>query len=231
MTSIRFTLVTLFIALTYSAPTMAQTSQPQAPSIATAPGARTRQLTIDDAVRLALDNNLGIQIARYNPQVQDLSVALARSAWTPNFTTVVQGAGTATPNSGFLSGATSGASKTTNGRLLSNVGVNQQTPWGGSYSVGWDSSRATTTNLFSNFSPQLNSSLSLDIRQPLLRNYHIDALRQQVIVSEKNRDISDIQTQQTVATTARAVKNAYWDLAYANASLTVQQQLLDLAKE
>jgi outer membrane protein TolC len=91
--------------------------------------------------------------------------------------------------------------------------------------------RATTNNLFSNFSPQLNSTLSLDIRQPLLRNFSIDSLRQQVIVSEKNRDISDIQTEQTVATTSRAVKNAYWDLAYANASLIVQQQSLDLANE
>jgi outer membrane protein TolC len=115
--------------------------------------------------------------------------------------------------------------------MLSNVGVTQQTPWGGSYSVGWDSSRSTTNSLFTNFSPQLNSTLSLDIRQPLLRNFHIDSLRQQVIVSEKNRDISDIQTQQTVVTTSRAVKNAYWDLAYANASLVVQQQSLDLANE
>ena len=35
----------------------------------------------------------------------------------------------------------------------------------------------------------------------------------------------------TIATTSRAVRNAYWDLAYANASLVVQQQSLDLANE
>jgi len=231
MTSIGLEFVTFFTALTLAAPAIAQTSQPQAPPIATAPGAQTRQLTIDEAVRLALDNNLGIQIARINPQVQDLAVALARAAWVPTFTTQVQGSSATTPNASFLTASTTGQDATTNRRVLSNVGVTQQTPWGGNYSVGWDSSRATTTNLFSNFSPQLNSTLSLDIRQPLLRNFHIDALRQQVIVSEKDRDISDIQTQQTVATTSRAVKNAYWDLAYANASLTVQQQSLDLANE
>src|SRR6266566_3696418 len=49
------------------------------------------------------------------PQVQDLAVALARSAWVPNFTTVVQGTNTSTPNSGFLSGATTGERKTTTG--------------------------------------------------------------------------------------------------------------------
>ena len=202
-----------------------------APASAQTTAAPERRLTIDEAVRLALDNNLGIQIARYNPQVQDLSVALARSAWTPNFTTVVQGASTATPNSGFLSGATTGTNKTTTGRMLSNVGLLQQTPWGGSYSVGWDSVRSTTTNVFSSFSPQLQSSLSIDIRQPLLRNFAIDSLRQQVILSEKDRESADFQLQQTVATTTRAVRNAYFDLAYANASLAVQQQSLDLANQ
>ena len=194
-------------------------------------GAPVRTLTIEEAVRLALDNNLGVQIARINPQISDLSVALARAAWLPTFSTTVQGSNASTPNSSFLSGGATGQSGISNGRLSSNIGLLQQTPWGGSYQVGWDSTRSTTTNLFSNFSPQLQSSLSLNIRQPLLRNFGIDNLRQQVIVSEKNREIADIGVEQTVATTSRAVRNAYWDLAYAVASLSVQQQSLDLARE
>jgi len=209
----------------------AQTTRTPSAPLASAPGDQVRRLTIDEAVRLALDNNLGVQIARINPQLQDLSVALARSAWVPTFNTTVQGSSAATPNNSFLSGATTGVNKTTAGRLASNVGLLQQTPWGGSYSVGWDSTRSTTTNIFSNFSPQLQSSLSLNIQQPLLRNFGMDNLRQQVILSEKNREISDVQFEQTVATTSRAVRNAYWDLAYANASLAVQQQSLDLARE
>src|SRR5436190_9805480 len=192
---------------------------------------QVRRVTVDDAVRLALENNLGVQIARINPQISDLTVALARSAWVPTFNTTVQGSNASTPNNSFLSGATTGQSSISNGRLSSNIGLLQQTPWGGSYQVGWDSTRSTTTNVFSNFSPQLQSSLSLNIRQPLLRNFGIDNLRQQVVLSEKNREISDIGVEQTVATTSRAVRNAYWDLAYAIASLAVQQQSLDLARE
>jgi outer membrane protein TolC len=231
-TLIHAVLITIVLSGFGGGSAAAQTSaRPPSPPLAAASGDQVRPLTIDEAVRLALDNNLGIQIARFNPQVQDLSVALARSAWVPNFTTVVQGAGTSTPNSGFLSGANTGQNKTTTGRVLSNVGLLQQTPWGGSYSVGWDSTRSTTTNVLSSFSPQLQSSLSIDIRQPLLRNFNIDNLRLQVIQSEKDRDISDFQLQQTIATTSRAVRNGYWDLAYANASLAVQRQSLDLANE
>jgi HAE1 family hydrophobic/amphiphilic exporter-1 len=230
-TFIRTTFVAAVIAIVGVGAASAQTRARSAAPLAAASGEPVRSLTIDEAVRLALDNNLGIQIARFNPQLQDLSVALARSAWVPSFATLVEGAGTTAPNSGFLSGATTGQNKTTTGRVLSNVGLVQQTPWGGSYSIGWDSTRSTTSNVFSSFSPQLQSSLSIDIRQPLLRDFTIDNLRREVILSEKDRDISDFQLQQTIATTSRAVRNAYWDLAYANASLAVQRQSLDLANE
>jgi hypothetical protein len=46
-------------------------------------------------VRLALENNLGIRVARIDPQIQDLGVALARAGWAPAFTTTVQQASTA----------------------------------------------------------------------------------------------------------------------------------------
>jgi HAE1 family hydrophobic/amphiphilic exporter-1 len=215
-----FAAVLIFILVGVAGPAFAQPANNQ-----------VRRLTIDEAVRLALENNLGVQIARINPQIQDLSIALARSAWVPTFTTVVQNTGTATPNTSVLSGASSGENKTTTDRFASNFGLLQQTPWGGSYQVGWDTTRSTTTNIFSTFSPQVQSSLSISIRQPLLRNFRIDNLRQQVILSEKNREIADIGVEQTVATTSRTVRNAYWDLAYAIASLGVQQQSLDLARE
>ena len=36
------------------------------------------------------------------------------------------------------------------------------------------------------------------------------------MISQKNREITDVQLQQTVLTTTRAVKNAYWDLVFAH---------------
>ena len=187
-----------------------------------------RQITIDDAVKMAVENNLGIRVARIDPQIQDLSVALARASWAPTFTTTVQDSNTETPSNSFLSG---GATGITQGRFASNVGVQQSTPWGGRYTVGWDSSRATSNNSFSNFSPEVRSSVSFHVEQPLTRNFSMDSLRQQLLTSRTNRDISDVQLQQTLASTTRTVRTAFWDLAYAIASVQVQQQSLDLALE
>jgi outer membrane protein len=198
-----------------------------APAPASAQG-DVRRLTVDEAVRLALENNLGVQVARIDPQIEDLGVAQAQAAWFPTFTSTLQGASVDTPNASFLSGAL--GPKTTDERLSTNVGVVQMLPWGGSYSAGWDSLRATTTNIFTNFSPQIRSSLALSYRQPLLRGFSIDTPRQQLQVSQKNREVADVTLRQSIAVTARAVQHAYWDLAFAIASLQVHQQSLDLAR-
>ena len=46
-----------------------------------------RRLSIDEAVTMAMEQNLGIRIQRFDPQIQDTSVAQARSFWAPNLTT------------------------------------------------------------------------------------------------------------------------------------------------
>ena len=99
------------------------------------------------------------------------------------------------------------------------------------YDVGWDSPRFNTNSIVLDLLAAARSSLSLNYTQPLLRDWKIDNTRQQLLVTTKNREIADVSLRQTLATTTRTVRNAYWDLAYAVASLGVQQQSLDLAQE
>jgi outer membrane protein TolC len=195
---------------------------------ASAQAPEVRRLTVEDAVRLALENNLGVRAARIDPQIQDLGVAQARAAWYPTLRSTLQSASTDSPSNSFLSGA---ETRISDDRLNTNVGVEQALPWGGRYNVGWDSARSTTTNIFSNFSPQVRSSLALTYTQPLLRGFSIDTSRQQVLLSENNREIADVTLRQAMAVTARAVRRAYWDLVFAIAALDVQRQSLELARE
>ena len=120
----------------------------------------------------------------------------------------------------------------TNGRSTIDFGIQSLTPWyGGSYQVGWNNGRTTTNNIFTNFDPQLTSSFSASYTQPLLRNFKIDGTRQQLLISQKNREISDVQLQQSIAVTVRNVSNAYYDLMYAIGNLNVQRQSLELAQQ
>jgi outer membrane protein len=210
-----------------SASVFAQASITSQQVAASAP--QVRRLTADEAVKLALENNLGIRVARIDPQIQDLNIVDARTGWTPSLSTSLQTNSNDAPNQSFLAGAQ--GSRTSSDQFSSSLGVTQLLPWGGNYEVGWDSSRFNSNSSFSTFSPQLRSSLLLNYNQPLLRNWGIDNVRQQVLISTNNREISDVALRETIAVTTRNVRNAFWDLAYTIASLGVQQQSLDLAEE
>src|SRR2546422_10173348 len=47
------------------------------------PQETTRRLSIDEAVKLGREQNLGIQIQRLDPQNSDIGTAQAKSLWTP----------------------------------------------------------------------------------------------------------------------------------------------------
>ena len=215
----------LSLAFLVPAATFAQTAAAPAGQ----QSAPVRRLSVDDAVRLALEQNLSLQVQRLNPQIQDLATDQVKTAWTPTISSTLSNANSTSPVSSFLSGAS-------NEMLSKNFGVSvqesQALPWYGSnYSVAWNNSRSENNSVFSSPNPSLASSLSLSFTQPLLRNFKIDSTRQQLLVSKKNREMSDVQLRQTVLTTIRAVKSAYWDLAYAIDNLKVQKQSLDIARE
>jgi outer membrane protein TolC len=228
----RVTAVTLTIAFLAGVTVSAQTDLSRgAVGLAQAPtppaGEVVRRLSLDDAVKLALEQNLGIRIQRIDPQIQDVGVAQARSFWAPNLaTTFTRNAQSQRATSALSGGATS----VDNGVVSTGVEVNQLLPWGGRYTADWGNSRFTTTNLYYNYSPQLQSAVTLNYTQPLSRNFTIDQVRQQVQLSSKSRDLSNIQLQAVIVQTTRSVKNAYWDLTYARNNLTAQRQSLELAE-
>jgi outer membrane protein TolC len=189
--------------------------------------ASTRRLSVDDAVKLALEQNLGIQIERVNPRIQDLAIAQNRASWVPTFTSDLT---TTSRDLAVTNAFAGGQNKTTNSTLASSFAVSQLLPSGANYSIAWDNQRLTSTNFFNTFDPQLGSTLTLNATQPLMRNFKIDNVRQQLALSTKGREAADLQLESTIVATTRNVKNAYWDLAFQIANLNAAQQSLDLAK-
>jgi outer membrane protein len=217
-----------------STPLHAQPTSPGSPftlpaaAVQAAQGsAPVRRLSVDDAVKLALEQNLGIQVERINPQIQDLTIAETRSSWAPTLTTNIASGSTDSPVTSAFAG---GQNLVNDGRFETSFGVQQLLPTGANYSVSWDSTRTTTTNFFNNFNPQLRSNVSLSVNQPLLRNWKIDNVRQQLQINERLREVSDVNLRATITQTMRNVKNAYWDLVFALNNLTAQRESLDLSR-
>jgi outer membrane protein len=192
------------------------------------PTGPVRRLTVDEAVAMALEHNLGLRADQISPQIQDLNVASARAAFAPILFSTVRTISNQSPPESFLAGA---SETITDDRFNSNVGVQQNLPWGGgNYQVSWSGARRETT-AFTSFNPQLSSGLNAQVTQPLLRNFRIDGLRQQILLNTTQRDIADVQVRQSIAQTGRLARNAYWDLVFAIAQHQVQVQSLELARE
>ena len=193
-----------------------------------ATGPNLHALTIDEAVKLALEQNLGVQVERLNPELSALAITQARTAWTPTFSAGVTGRTQDAPPSSFLSGASDKVHSTAIGPTFQ---WQHLLPIGTTYAVSFDSTRSTSNNQFSSFNPSVTGNLDFTVIQPLWRDFKINAARYQLQLAQKNREISDVGLQEQIALTIRTVKNSYWDYKYALASLDVARQSLDLARE
>jgi outer membrane protein len=220
----------VFAAMLLAASAYGQPPQ-QGPAGQGPAGAKTgpvSRISIDDAVRLALEQNLSLQVQRLDPQIQGLNIDLIKTAWTPVVSGTVSNVSSTSPVSSFFAGATDAL---TNARFGATAQADQLLPWGANYNVTWNNSRARSNSVFDSPNPALGSVLSASYTQPLLRNFKVDSTRQQLLISKKNREMTDVQLRQTVVTTVRQVKYAYWNLAYVLENLKVQQQSLDIARE
>ncbi len=198
------------------------------PQPALQPARPVRRLSIEEAVTLALEQNLDLRVERISPLIQDAFVAEARSVYAPTLSTTLTGNDWDRPAGNIFDGG----DVVTNRYVRDDVGVVQQVPWkGGQYSAGWSGQRSTTTNVFTSFNPLLESTLNLNYTQPLVRDFGIDGFRQQIAISRASRDLSDIDLRRTVVATERTVRNAYWQLVFARSFLEVQRQSLALAEE
>jgi outer membrane protein len=188
------------------------------------------KLSLDDTVTRALEFNLDVQVQRINPRLQDLAVQGAQAVWTPNLTndTSLEDTTSIAQDTLLTGEQTSNSTR----RFNTTSGIAQSLPWYGTqYSAGWQNGRLSTDLTNQQFNPSLTSNLSFDVSQPLLRNFRTDSNRTNLLVTRKQREITDVALQQTIVQTTRQVRNAYWDLVYARANLNVQQQSLDLSRQ
>ena len=210
-------------------PSLSLAVQAAARNVAQEPGEVLRRLSIDEAVTLAMEQNLDIRIQRFDPGIQDTGISLARSAWAPAFSSTLQRNSNNSPNTSILSGT---QSIVTTGTFSAGAALTQQLPWNGAnYNINWNNSRFTSSDPTNTFNPRLSSNLQAVFQQPLLRNFSIDQIRQQVALSKKVRDLSDINLESVITGTLRSVRNAYWDLSYAINNLKAQQESLALSRQ
>lgn len=181
-----------------------------------------RQLSVREAIEMALANNKDIEVARENVRGAEFDLKAARGVYDPHFLTNSYYEHTDTPAASFLSGTTTGA--VTQSGLFSTTSVQGLTPkGGGGYRVDFVNNRITTNNLFAALNPQYPTSLTFSYTQPIIKGREFDQNRRQIEIAKKNVSLTDAQFRQRAIETITTVERAYWDLVYALRNLKIQQ--------
>jgi outer membrane protein len=202
------------------------TLQPPAQQAAT-PERPTLQMSLDEAVKRALDNNVDIAVDRYNPELSVQGVRSAEGYYDPFLFSTLNHVSSDSPGTSAISGGTVVTTK----QDVWNFGVSIPIQTGADFTVSFNNNKRDSNSNITSYNPLFNSNLNLSLTQPLLKNFLADSPRTQLKLTKKNREITDVQFRQTVINTIATVKIAYWELIYAIDNLDAARKSLDLAKK
>jgi HAE1 family hydrophobic/amphiphilic exporter-1 len=188
------------------------------------------QITLDQALRMALESNKDIESSRIDKQEAEYNIIGTLGAYDP----VIGGASywqkQTNPVASSLGGSATGAVLTKTWNF--DPSVSGSSPWyGGTYRVDFSNQRTTTNNTFVTLNPQFPTSLNLQYTQPLWRGRLYDANRHAIEVAQKNRGLTDEQFRLRVLTILQQTELAYWELVFAYNNLAVQLEAVDIGRQ
>ena len=186
-----------------------------------------RALTLDECIKTAIENNLGLAVEIFNPEIADASVMLARERFLPQFSMRYFLQNTITPAFSWIDAAGEVTQE------YNNYGAQfqQLLPTGTSITAMLFSYQNDTNQKFQTINPRYGSTLQFDITQPLLKNFGFRVNRREILIARHNKEMSDSQLKQVLLDTVYNVEEAYWNLVHSIEELRVRNQSLDLARD
>jgi outer membrane protein len=188
----------------------------------------TLELALEQAVELAIENNLDVEIRRFEPLIAEQDLRTAWGAYDPE----AFGQGGLVHDespTGFALEFGSPVIDTT--RTDGTFGVRGQVPVAGAfYSLGFDGSRTETNSSLNVLSPQNDSSFLASVQIPLLRNLVWNPSWTQVRVSELGLEASRDGFATELMDLVQRTEDAYWELIAAQDNTRVAVQSVETAQ-
>lgn len=191
---------------------------------------QTVPLSLNEAIRKALQNNNTIEVARTDVRFQETQLRSLLGNYDPVFSIIPT----------YRRNSTTGSTATNDFNVNSDVSGLIR-PGGGNYSVFFNNSR--TENRFAqtqissgglgggSTSALYSSGLGFQYNQPLLRNFGIDNTRRLIKIQRKVLQQSDADFRRQTIEIISQVQRAYWDLVFALRDQQNRQANLNLSKE
>jgi outer membrane protein len=210
-------------------------------------------LSLDDAISLALENNLNINIERFVPWIQETQLLKAKAGGIPQFGNTQQVVLGSSPSVSFDPIVTAGfgwthasipvnnpftAGTGTNAipvvsanNAFVNLGYTQGFHTGTNFSVTFDTARNTSneTDLF--FNPAITPVMTATLSQPLLNGFGILPNTRYIIEAKNNIKVANSQFAQQVIATVTQTSNDYWELVFDRENVKVQEAAVGVSQK
>jgi outer membrane protein TolC len=215
------------------------------------------ELSMQEAVELALENSMDIVVQRYNPWFADTGILKANAGGFGGTTPgAVFGGSTANNpilnydplitstltiddrnvpvNNPLTSGTGTGLSSLARLSLHTstfNSQYSQGFQTGTSFFTVWDNTRNSSTSAANLFNPSVQSSIFVGFQQQLLNGFGRAVNTRNIRIAKNNRKIADWAFTQQAITTVTNTITAYWELVFARGNVKVQQQAVTVAEK
>jgi HAE1 family hydrophobic/amphiphilic exporter-1 len=191
-------------------------------------GTESVPVSLNDAIKRALENNNDIEVARDDVRFAETQLRALEGIFDPVFAITPQYDRRISPQQSSLGG---GSVTSTTTYSWSPSVQKQFGRGGGNYFLQFQNSHTDTSSSFSLLNPFYSSNLSLSFTQPLLRDRAIDNNRRQIRIQRKRLDQSDADFRQRTIDVITRVQQAYWELVFALRDQQNQLANLNLSRE
>jgi HAE1 family hydrophobic/amphiphilic exporter-1 len=191
-------------------------------------GSESVPLSMNDAIKRALENNNDIEVARDDVRIAETQLRSLEGIFDPIFAITPTYDRRISPQQSQLGG---GSVTSTTTYSWSPSVQKQFGKGGGNYFLQFQNSHTNTSSSFSLLNPFYSSNLSLGFTQPLLRDRSIDNNRRQIRIQRKRLDQSDADFRQRTIDVINRVQQAYWELVFSLRDQQNQLANLNLSRE
>jgi outer membrane protein len=197
-------------------------------------------LTLEDSVSLALENNLDIAVQRFTPWLDEMNLLLSRSGqngrivFDPTVTGTLAEVDATTPVANPLLsgvGVTNSTASLSQHTTTGNFGYSQGFATGTQVQMNFNNSRSSSSTSANVFNPSLTSTLNVTLTQPLLNGFGFLPNERYIIEGKNTVKIGEWQFKMAVINDVTTTATDYWNLVYARANVKVEQQTVAVDQE
>ena len=184
-------------------------------------------ITLADAIRMTLEQNNDVAIARLDTDVARQNVLVLEGVYDPR---VIPNLGYQRTSAPTRRPSAARRRAGSSGRKSTAAWDWPVAPWGGGrYTVDFSGARLDTSNQFARLNPEFPSALTGTYAAARARPKHRSD-RRNILVARRAVDLTDAQLDQVVMDQLTLVEEAYWDLAFASGNLVVLTDALAQAR-